>query len=75
MPNPADIMKFMGFKNKFQAAHPKFVAFLSDVARKGVTEGDIIEVSLIKEDGVRTTANLKVTSGDVAMVNELKNMR
>ena len=38
MPNPADIMKFMGFKNKFQAAHPKFVAFISDVARQGVAE-------------------------------------
>lgn len=75
MPNPADLMKLMGMKNKFQASHPKFVAFLGDVARKGVNEGDIIEVSLIKGDGTKTTANMKVTADDVAMVNDLKNMR
>lgn len=75
MPNPADLMKLMGMKNKFTAAHPKFVAFLGDVARKGVAEGDIIEVSLIKADGTKTTANMRVTADDVAMVNDLKNMR
>lgn len=75
MPNPADIMKFMGFKNKFQAAHPKFVAFISDVARQGVSEGDIIEVSLIKADGTTTKANMRVTAGDVEMVDEIKKMR
>ncbi len=75
MPNPADIMKLMGMKNKFTAAHPKFVAFLSDVAKKGVAEGDIIEVSLIKADGTKTTANMKVTLSDVEMVNDIKTMK
>lgn len=75
MPNPADIMKLMGFKNKFQAAHPKFVAFISDVARRGVSEGDIIEVSIIKADGTKTTANMRVTQDDVNMVGELKNLK
>lgn len=75
MPNPADLMKLMGMKNKFQSAHPKFVAFLSDVAKQGVSEGDIIEVSLIKSDGTKTTSNLKVNKDDVEMVNDIKNMR
>lgn len=75
MPNPADLMKLMGMKNKFTNAHPKFVAFLSDVARQGVKEGDIIEVSLIKSDGTKTTSNLKVNKDDVEMVNDIKNMR
>lgn len=75
MPNPADIMKLMAFKNKFQAAHPKFVAFLGDTAKKGVSEGDIIEVTIVKADGTKTTANMKVTSDDVSMVDELKNLR
>ena len=46
MPNPADIMKLMGFKNKFESNHPRFVSFIKDVARTGVGEGDILEVSI-----------------------------
>lgn len=75
MPNPADLMKLMGMKNKFTNAHPKFVAFLGEVTRQGVSEGDVIEVSLIKSDGTKTTANLKVNKDDVEMVNDIKNMR
>lgn len=75
MPGPGDIMKFIGLKNKFQAAHPKFVAFLGDVAKKGVNEGDIIEVTLRRGDGTSTTANMKVTADDVTMISELKNMK
>ncbi len=75
MPNPADIMKLMGMKNKFTQSHPKFVQFISDVARRGGNVGDIIEVSIISPEGTRTTANLKVTEDDVAMVNEIKTMR
>lgn len=75
MPNPADIMKLMGFKNKFESNHPRFVSFIKDVARTGVGEGDILEVSITKPDGTKTTANIKVTADDVVMVNELKTMR
>ncbi len=75
MPNPADIMKLLGMKNKFTAAHPKFVAFLSDIAKRGIAEGEIIEVSIIGADGARTTANLKVTAEDVEMVRDLKNLK
>lgn len=75
MPNPADIMKLIGMKNKFTNAHPKFVAFLGDIAKRGVSEGDIIEVSVIGADGNKTTANLKVNADDVEMIGELKNLR
>ena len=75
MPNPADIMKLMGFKNRFQSSHPKFVAFLGAVAGQGVNEGDIIEVTITKADGTKTTANMRVTADDVNMVNEIKTMR
>jgi len=75
MPNPGDIMKLMAAKNKFQAAHPKFVSFITDVARRGVGEGDIIEVTIVKADGTKTTANMRVNAEDVELVNELKTMR
>ena len=75
MPNPADIMKLMGMKNKFESSHPKFVAFIKNVAAKGVSEGDILEVTITRADGEKTTANLRVTADDVEMVNEIKNLR
>lgn len=74
MPNPADVMKIMGMKNRFEGTHPRFVAFIKDVAAKGVSEGDIIEITLTKADGTKTTANMRVQASDVELVNELKGM-
>ena len=75
MPNPADIMKLMGLKNKFESSHPKFVSFIKDVASRGVTEGDILEVTISRADGTKTTANLRVTQDDVDLISELKSLR
>ncbi|MBO4825576.1 MAG: hypothetical protein J5487_09285 [Lachnospiraceae bacterium] len=75
MPNPADIMKLMGMKNKFESSHPKFVSFIKDVAARGISEGDILEVTITRAPGEKTTANLRVTADDVEMVNEIKNLR
>ncbi|MBO4825452.1 MAG: hypothetical protein J5487_08655, partial [Lachnospiraceae bacterium] len=68
MPNPADIMKLMGMKNKFESSHPKFVSFIKDVAARGITEGDILEGTITRATGEKTTANLRVTADDVQMV-------
>lgn len=75
MPNPAELMKLMGMKNKFESAHPKFVSFIKDVASRGVEEGSIIEISVTRPDGSKTTANMKVQASDVEMVNEIKNFK
>ena len=75
MPNPADIMKIMGMKNTFEATHPKFVAFIKNVASRGVSEGDIIDITIHRTDGTATTANMKVTASDVQLVNDLKNIK
>lgn len=75
MPNPADIMKLMGMKNKFESSHPKFVSFIKDVAARGISEGDILEVTITRADGEKTTANLRVTADDVEMVEDIKNLR
>ena len=75
MPNPADIMKLMGMKNKFESSHPKFVSFIKDVASRGISEGDILEVTISRANGEKTTANLRVTADDVQMVEDNKNLR
>lgn len=75
MPNPAELMKLMGMKNKFESAHPKFVSFIKDIASRGVEEGSIIEISVTRPDGSKTTANMKVQAGDVEMVNDIRNLK
>ena len=75
MPNPADIMKLMGMKNRFEASHPKFVSFIKNVASRGVSEGDILEVTIARADGEKTTSNIRITADDVELISELKNLR
>ena len=75
MPNPADIMKLMGMKSRFESSHPKFVSFIKNVASRGISEGDILEVTITRADGEKTTANIRVTADDVELVQDLKNLR
>lgn len=75
MPGPQDILKLVAMKNRFEAAHPKFMAFAKNIARTGVQEGSVIEVKVTQPDGNSVTANMKVTADDVAMINELKTLR
>ncbi len=75
MLNPAELMKLMGMKNKFESAHPKFVSFIKDIASRGIETGSIIEISITRPDGTNTTANMKVQPEDVEMINEIKNFK
>ena len=43
MMNPADMMKIMSAKRKFDANHPKFSAFLKAVLSRPIEEGTVIE--------------------------------
>ena len=74
MMNPADMMKIMNAKNKFEANHPKFFAFLNAVFSRPIEEGTIIEIS-VKRPGEETiTTNLKVQQSDLELVQELQNL-
>ena len=74
MVNPADIVKFMGFKNKFQANHPKFVQFLGYISRTGINEGTIIEVTVTKPGEDPVAGNIKITQEDLQMLAELRSL-
>ena len=74
MVNPAAMMKLMSAKNKFQAAHPKFVKFLSAMVRQGITEETVIEMTVTRPDGTSITGNMKVQASDLELFEELKNM-
>lgn len=74
MMNPASIMKLMSAKNKFSDNHPKFVAFLSMIFSRGITEGTIIEITVTRPGEAQVTSNMKVLQSDLELMEELKNI-
>lgn len=74
MMNPATLMKIMNAKNKFTDNHPKFVAFLSAVFSREITEGTIIEISVTRPGEETMTTNMKVMQSDLELLNEMKDI-
>lgn len=74
MMNPADMMKIMNAKNRFEANHPKFFAFFKAVFSKPMVEGTVIEISVKRPDEEAITTNLKVLASDLELMQELQNI-
>ncbi len=74
MMNPADMMKIMSAKNKFDANHPKFSAFLRAVFSRPIEEGTIIEITVTRPGEEAITTNLKVQQSDLELVQQLQNI-
>lgn len=72
--NPADIMKIMGMKNRFEKNHPKFLPFIRAVMRRGINEGTILEIKVVSPNGDTLESNLKVTAEDLQLLQELRTM-
>ncbi len=70
--NPASMMKLMSAKNKFQANHPKFFAFLTAVFSRGIDEGTIIEVTITRPGEAPITSNMKIQQSDMELLGEIK---
>jgi hypothetical protein len=72
MPNP---LKLMELKNRFDKNHPKFSAFIKAAGRDALTEGSIITVSIQAPGKDELITNLKVTADDLALIEEIKNLK
>lgn len=72
--NPANIMKIMNAKSRFEANHPKFFAFCSAVFARGIEEGSVIELTVTKPGQEPMTTNIRVQQDDLELLNELMNM-
>lgn len=70
--NPASMLKLMSAKNKFQANHPKFFAFLTAIFSRGIDEGTIIEVTITRPGEEPITSNMKIQQSDMELLQELK---
>lgn len=74
MMNPGAMMKIMSAKNKFTENHPRFVAFLSMIFSRGITEGTIIEITVTRPGEAPMTSNLKVQQSDLELMEELRKL-
>ena len=72
--NPAALFQMMNLWSRFQKNHPKFPKFLSAVTQNGIREGSIIEVSVTTAAGECFDSNLKITSDDMEIIEQLKNI-
>ncbi len=72
--NPASILKLMSAKNQFTENHPKFAAFLQAMFAKGIEEGTVIEVKVMKPGQDAVTANMKVQKSDLELLQELREL-
>lgn len=71
--NPMALMKLKGMFDKFKSKHPKVPMFF-DAAAKNIGEGSIIEINVTTAEGKKLCTNMKVTSDDLELIAQLKQM-
>ncbi len=65
-------MEFMLQYMKFEQMHPKFTSFIRNHLKAGIPEGTIIELTVTRPDADPMTTNMKVTQGDIELVEAFK---
>jgi len=73
--NPANLIQLLNAKNQFEQSHPKFAVFIKNLISHGVESGSIIEAKITKPDGTTVTANMRVNESDLALIQELRNLK
>lgn len=71
--NPLGFMKIKPLFERFTQDHPKLLMFFSAAAGQ-VSEGSVIEVTVMNADGYKMRTNIKVNANDVELFGELKKM-
>ena len=74
MMNPAAMMQIMTALKKVESTHPKFVAFIKTMFGKGITEGTIIELTVINPGQDPVTTNIRVQQSDLELVKQLQDL-
>ena len=73
--NPMDYMKVAGMWKQFTDRHPKFAQFLGAMMQNRITEGTIIDIQIKSPDGKEICSNMRITAEDMALFEEIKNMK
>lgn len=72
--NPMNILQLKSAWESFTKRHPKFPKFLNAAAKKGMSEGSIIEINITTPTGENLRCNLKVHEQDIELIEELKKL-
>jgi len=72
--NPAAALRLRRDWERFTERHPKLMRYLSVVNRSHLREGVIVELSVRDPDGEPLRANFRLTSEDVALLEELREL-
>ena len=75
MINPGDMMKAAGLFRKFQADHPKVVAFFQHYIGSGIPADSVIEITVTRPGEQPVTTNFRVLQDDIDMVEALKKLK
>lgn len=70
--NPMELLQLKMACETFVKNHPKFPQFLNAVYHNGLAEGNIMELSVKTTDGKTLETNLKLSSSDVELLRQLK---
>jgi hypothetical protein len=71
---PADMLKFVEMKNRFERNHPKILNFFTREIASGIPEGTVLELTITKPGKDPVTANMRVTADDLEMLANLRNI-
>lgn len=73
--NPLKLLQLKEAWEQFCIRHPKFPAFLNAASGIHLKEGTVIDVTITSPDGRQIGTNLKLTSEDVQLLQELKELK
>ncbi len=73
--NPMALLQLQEAWNKFKSNHPKFPLFMDAVAKEGIRENTVIEVSITTDEGKSYSTNVKLTPSDMELIGLLKSIR
>lgn len=69
------LLKLKGLWDRFRKNHPKFPNFIKEFKKKGIKENAVIEMKITYDDGSMIETNIKVQKDDLAIIEELKNIK
>ena len=72
--NPAALFRLKADVKAFEAAHPKFTAFLHYAAEHSLHEGNVLEITVRQPDGKEVRSNLRLREQDVRMLESLREL-
>ncbi len=73
MMNPIALMQLKPMFDRFRERHPKFIQFFG-YAGKSISEGSLIEVSVVDPEGKKIVTNIRVDADDIALFQQLQGM-